>query len=173
MFTRDPSKFSVKYFKIAGVRAEYFKELEKILNESVSNNNHVRNSSVLGIVRPLMKFMKSLPNYTMNTSGLQRRNCPSQSPPKRNGARSAPVRGHSFCLWREPGLDGKTGQVDVKAIRTNLLKLLRELSSSYDRVLEQVETPYKALGVRSEQEKLREDSQSGPVTWLSSVLSRL
>jgi hypothetical protein len=160
LFTRDPSKFSVKYFKIAGVRAEYFKELEKILNESVSTQTQIRNSSVLGIVRPLMKFMKSLPNFTMNTTGLSkgaialRKALQNATEPDRLLFVDIP-----FACGASPVIsDGKAGQVDVKAIRTNLLKLLRELSSSYDRVLEQSrELLYKALGVRSEQEKLRED----------------
>ena len=160
LFTRDPSKFSVKYFKIAGVRAEYFKELEKILNESVSNNNQVRNSSVLGIVRPLMKFMKSLPNYTMNTSWLSkgalalRKALQNATEPDRLLFVDIP-----FACGASPVLsDGKAGQVDVKAIRTNLLKILRELSSSYERVLEQSrDLLHRALAVRSGQENLRED----------------
>jgi hypothetical protein len=160
LFMRDSSKFSVKYFKITGVRAEYFKELENILNASVSSNGFVRNRSVLGIVRPLMKFMKSLPNFTMNTSGLSksalalRKALQNASEPDRLLFVDIPL----ACGVKPVLADDKSNQVDVRAIRTNLLKTLRELQSTYDRVLDQCrDLLHKALAVRSDIGKLRED----------------
>ena len=65
-----PERFAVKFFEILGVRAEIFKELGKILSSSnpAKASANLRNSTILGIVKPLVRFIKRLPCYTLSTN---------------------------------------------------------------------------------------------------------
>lgn len=63
--TKDPDSFSIQLCRIAGVRAEVFDSLLKVLGlrGAVSRTEHF----VLDVVRPLCVFVAGLPEYARNT----------------------------------------------------------------------------------------------------------
>ena len=71
LLVKRPERFAVKYFQIEGLRIELFKELEELFSKPSSKKKVVvRNATLLGIVKPLVKFITSLPKYTLNTDTL-------------------------------------------------------------------------------------------------------
>lgn len=71
LLARDPNRFAVKHFSLAGIRLEVFRELELIIAGSRSAlPAGVRNPTLLNVVRPLVRFAKSLPAVTRQTHQL-------------------------------------------------------------------------------------------------------
>lgn len=66
--TKDPSSFAIQLCRIAGVRAEVFDSILKVLGfrGQVSRAEHL----VLDVVRPLCVFVAGLPEYARNTQRL-------------------------------------------------------------------------------------------------------
>ena len=70
LLVKRPETFAVKYFEITGLRAEIFKELEDIVTASVPKRKALRNVTVLSIVNPLVRFIRGLPQYTLQTDNI-------------------------------------------------------------------------------------------------------
>ncbi len=68
LLVKKPTRFSVKYFEVSGLRAEIFQELGKILSsDKLKEDNSLRNKTILSIVKPLVGFAKRLPKFTIST----------------------------------------------------------------------------------------------------------
>jgi hypothetical protein len=68
LLIKKPDRFSVKYLEVSGLRAEIFYELGKILSSGASKADvNLRNRTILGIVRPLVRFAKRLPQFALTT----------------------------------------------------------------------------------------------------------
>ncbi len=68
LLVKKPERFSVKYFEVSGLRAEIFHELGKILSiDREKTDANLRNKTILSIVKPLIGFLKRLPQFTITT----------------------------------------------------------------------------------------------------------
>lgn len=66
--TKDPKSFSIQLCRVAGLRAEVFDSILKVLGlKSISSKAE---PLVLDVVRPLCVFVASLPEYARNTQRL-------------------------------------------------------------------------------------------------------
>lgn len=71
LLIKDPSRFAVRYFELAGSRTPVFKELEQILKHpTAAIAPNIRNATLLSVVRPLLLFVRKLPAYTLKTERL-------------------------------------------------------------------------------------------------------
>jgi hypothetical protein len=70
LLVKQPARFSVKHFEIAGLRAQIFKEFVLVLRSprALSASSSLRNHTVLSVVKPLIQFGSSLPTYTAKTT---------------------------------------------------------------------------------------------------------
>lgn len=74
LLVKDPSRFSVRYFELSGLRSQVFKELEQILKHpNAPLVAGVRNTTLLSVIRPLLLFVRKLPAYTLKTRMLSDR----------------------------------------------------------------------------------------------------
>lgn len=161
LLVKDPSRFSVKYFEMVGLRSQVFRELESILRSpNAKAPSGVRNASLLVVAKPLFSFVRKLPKYTLNTKRisdeaqsviavLQKAQEPDEllfvSLPKACG----------FQAMTAVEEDGTT----AKAFRKKLVQCLHEIQTAYDALLSFCKTRlYEALGVRQE-DNIREDLQ--------------
>lgn len=165
LLVKDPSRFSVKHIDVTGVRGQVFRELEAILRGGVTKPRGragSRNLTVLSVVKPLIQFVRKLPNYTLKTRRMSDR------------ARSVL---QTLLYTQEPddllfkalpeacGLkpivvseadDGSTARI----FREQLVEALREINAAYDTLLNECQDLlYSAFGVHSDRTKLRSDLQ--------------
>lgn len=68
LLVKQPGRFAVKSFEMAGLRSQVFRELELIWRSRIPEG--VRNSSLLAIAKPLFQFVKKLPAYALKTQQL-------------------------------------------------------------------------------------------------------
>jgi len=165
LLVKDPARFSVKHIDVTGVRGQVFRELEAILRGGVTKPRGragARNLTVLSVVKPLIQFVRKLPNYTLKTRRMSDR------------ARSVL---QTLLYTQEPddllfkalpeacGLqpiviseadDGSTARI----FREQLVEALREINAAYDTLLNECQDLlYSAFGVHSDRTKLRSDLQ--------------
>ena len=62
-----PESFEIQYCKLAGVRSEVFNKLLKVVDTSIDDS---RDPDLIDVVRPLVSFAASLPDYSRNTTKL-------------------------------------------------------------------------------------------------------
>lgn len=67
---KNPSRFGVKHFVNSGLRAQVFKAIEELVRRPEQKTTASRNSTLLGVVKPLVSFAKNLPSYTKKTKSL-------------------------------------------------------------------------------------------------------
>jgi hypothetical protein len=62
---RSPERFTVKHYKISGIRKEVFRSFAALLNspDSAAEN-------IVSVVRPIFRFLNKLPDYTKRTKQL-------------------------------------------------------------------------------------------------------
>lgn len=160
LLVKDPSRFSVKHFKIAGVRADVFRGVETILMKGVGLPAGIRNRSILSVVTPLLKFARKLPRYSQTTqklspNALEVRTVLLQAP--------EPDEMLFELLPRACGFPPFTvnGKIDIdlpKKFTTELTLGLKEIREAYEVLLSQCRTYlYEAFGVKQEIRRLRED----------------
>jgi hypothetical protein len=137
LLVKRPERFTVKYFEITGLRAEIFKELEDIVTASVPNRKALRNVTVLSIVNPLVRFIRGLPQYTLQTDSINE-----EAKAVRKallGAKDPDVLlfddlpkacGLSF-IDRNSSSDSR----HIKTFRKKLVQALQELQMAYEEVL--------------------------------------
>ena len=63
---KAPQQFELKRFRMAGIRADLFARLLRMLNQPVETEN----PDLLTVVTPLMRFIAQLPKYTLVTQEL-------------------------------------------------------------------------------------------------------
>lgn len=160
LLVKDPSRFSIKYFEIDGVRAQVFEELENIVRTPSPSVTGIRNITLLSIVKPLFQFVKKLPECTRKTKRLS----PSaqqvlltllqaQEPDELlfhnlPNALGLPI------IDSHAQDDGST----AKIFRQRLVQALQEIQVYYENLLkESQQLLYRAFGIRAEAIKLRED----------------
>ncbi|MFM7426319.1 MAG: hypothetical protein ACKO7W_15220 [Elainella sp.] len=158
LLVKQPGRFAVKSFEMAGLRSQVFQELEAIWRARVPAG--VRNASLLAIAKPLFQFVKQLPAYTLKTqqlspearavlTTLQTAQEPDEllftSLPQACGL--APIR-HT-----DP-----TDQTAARTFRKRLVKALHELEIAYETLLSTGRQWFHAaFGVRSSPDQLRAD----------------
>jgi hypothetical protein len=163
LLVKDPSRYSVKYVEVVGLRAQVFKELELVLRTSVrGESSSIRNSTLLSVVKPLFQFEKRLPAYTKQTEKMSERS-------------QAVLR--SFSAAKEPdvlifqslpiacGLPAVSESQDLdssidlpKELRIRLVQALQEIQNTYENLLIECKSLlHNAFGVHSAESKLRED----------------
>ena len=162
LFYRKPERFAVKYFNITGLKAQLFHELEGLFSINKSGDAaKLRNKTVLSVVKPIIGFVRKLPEYTINTKDAL-------------SERAIEVR-KAVLDAREPdsllfdslpkacGLEGldleePSDKKAIKQFRSNLAQSLKELQSAYEILLSDCkDLIYKAFKVSSDTQKIRED----------------
>ncbi len=160
LLVKQPSKFAVKSFALRSVRLEVFKEIEQLLRQRAAVPSGVRNQTILGVVRPLVRFIGALPASTLKTAALS---------PAAIGVREAlrnarepdTLLFHDLphaCGLNPFSFDADPDVASQAAFRLTLFEALRELQMAYERRLERcAEMVHSAFAVRSERSRLRED----------------
>ena len=164
LLVKDHNRFSVKHFELIGLRSQIFRELNSVLcgNPSKSRNNRIRNQTLLSIVKPLVQFVRKLPNYTLRTHRI--------SPTARailNALQQTKEPDDLLfnALPEACGLEPIKAQKSensnlAKKLREQLVLALREIHTAYDVLIAESETLlYAAFGVRGNQTELRQDLQ--------------
>jgi hypothetical protein len=141
VLVRHPQNFAVKHFELTGVRWKVFRELEDVVRSPAKGTSTAssltRNATLLSVVRPLIRFVMRLPEYTKRTNTLSQ-----TASGVRDLLRS--VREPDDLLFRllpeAVGLtlaesDAETATDAAGAYRKTLLAALRELDGAYDRLL--------------------------------------
>jgi len=137
---KSPERFTIRRWRVTGVRSKVFEELERV----VGSNEKVRGGKIriLNIVRPLLRFVSSLPPYTMQTSQLS---------PTTAGIRNALEQATEpdillfFDLPRACGLDPfelsqRARAEDIRRYRKSLKASFAELRSVYPTLIDVVRT---------------------------------
>jgi len=72
LLVRHPQRFAIKSFELAGFKISFFKELWKTLkgNQTLKIKGDHRNETLLALIKPLVFFLKKLPNYTHQTKRI-------------------------------------------------------------------------------------------------------
>ena len=161
LLLKDPARFAVKSFEIMGLRSQVFKELEAILRSSKrKKTGRLRNATLLTVVTPLYQFVSKLPNYTKQTKRL------SPEAVAILQALQKTVEPDELLFVEFPkacglpaiGTDEAEDSVTAKKLRTKLVKVIKELSQAYDKLLADCKSLLlDAFGVRRGEPKLRED----------------
>jgi hypothetical protein len=161
LLVKDPSRFSIKYFEIAGLRSQVFKELEAVLKSPKSRMPAgVRNVTVLAVAKPLFQFVKKLPAYTLKTKRLSSeaqavlRTLQQAQEPDELLFTSLPQACGLLPIGTDEADDGTT----AKTLRKKLIAALHEIQTAYDRLLSECKSRlHDAFGVSNQEAKLRED----------------
>lgn len=160
LLVKDASRFSVKHFKVAGVRADVFREVETILLKGINLPDTIRNRSILNVVAPLLRFARKLPRYSQNTDKLS-----NTALDVRRVLLQAPEPDHLLfeLLPQACGFSPfmPDSQVDAnlpREFRSKLSLALKEIREAYEVLLNTCRTYlYEAFGVKQDVSKLRED----------------
>lgn len=137
LLVKDPSRFSVKHFVTTGLRAQVFKEIEELVRRPNQAKADTRNSTLLGVVKPLVQFAKQLPNYTRRTKRMS-----IEAAGLRDALMSAkqPDELMFSAIPEALGLSALIPEQDEDAkfaleFRARLTKGLRDLQMAYDSLL--------------------------------------
>ena len=160
LLVKDPSRFAVKYFEVAGLRTQVFEELEVILAKPRAKKSAgLRNATLLNVVTPLYKFVNKLPAYTRKSKSL------SKEARAVLGALDKTVEPDELLFTALPvacNLAPIRGEEDdgtvAKTLKKELVEVLREVNTAYEGLLSNcTKLLYDAFGVRRDLGKLRED----------------
>lgn len=67
--SKAPETFELQYCKLSGVRSEVFNQLLSLVD---AETDETRPADLIDVVRPLVKFAATLPDFSRNTSGLSK-----------------------------------------------------------------------------------------------------
>ncbi len=161
LLVKDPSRFSVKYFEIVGLRSEVFKELESVLRSpNAKTADGIRNASLLMVAKPLFSFVRKLPKYTLNTERI------SQSARQVLTALQSAQEPDALLFISLPKACGllpievaaANESITAKQFRKELVQCLHEIQTAYDTLLSELQKRFhEAFGVRQKEASLRED----------------
>jgi len=161
LLVKDPSRFSVKYFEIVGLRSQVFIELETVLKSpNAKTSTGVRNASLLAIAKPLFGFVRQLPEYTRSTKCLSAATLKvlqvlqtAQEPDELLFV-SLP----KACGFDPMAAGEEENEQTAKAFRKKLVQCIHEIQTAHDNLLSDCQKHlYEAFGVRSREANLRED----------------
>lgn len=161
LLVKDPSRFSVKYFEMIGLRSQVFRELESILRSpNAKTPGKIRNASLLMVAKPLFSFVRKLPKYTLSTERMS--NAAQQVLAALQKAQEPDellfIALPTACGF-EPMMATNEDSGKAKAFRKQLVQCLHEIQTAYETLLSFCKTRlYEAFGVRKEA-NLREDLQ--------------
>ncbi|MBS0418037.1 MAG: hypothetical protein JSR66_10010 [Proteobacteria bacterium] len=154
--TKDPSSFSIQLCRIAGVRAEVFDSILKVLGlrSARSSTEHL----VLDVVRPLCLFVAGLPEYARNTQRLS-------APTLQVRSTILSSRDPVLLLFSdlpkacafEPFLQNKdVNAAQARAFATALKASVEELRAAFGQLLERLGTALSAeFGINGDLEEVR------------------
>jgi hypothetical protein len=164
LLVKDPARFSVKHIEVAGVRSQVFRELEAILRGGAvkpMGRQGVRNATVLSVVKPLIQFVRKLPNYTLKTrriSEASRRVLQTLLHTQEPDELLFKVLPQACGLEPVVVSEEDDGTV-ARTYRERLVEALREIHTAYDTLLAECESLlYEAFGLQS-RDKLRQNLQ--------------
>jgi hypothetical protein len=161
LLVKDPSRFSVKYFEMVGLRSQVFRELEAVLkspNAKVAAGE--RNASLLAIAKPLFKFVRQLPEFTRSTKRLD---TSTQKVLQALQTAQEPDELLFISLPEACGFSSMTAGEEeneqaAKAFRKKLVQCIHEIQTAYDNLLSDCQKHlHEAFAVRSKEANLRED----------------
>jgi hypothetical protein len=161
LLVKDPSRFSVKYFEMVGLRSQVFRELETALKSPHAKApDGIRNSSLLAIAKPLFGFVRQLPDFTRSTKRLDPATLKvlqalqtAQEPDELLFV-SLPV----ACGFEPMTAGQEENETAAKAFRKKLVQCIHEIQTAYDSLLSHCQKHlYDAFGVHSKEANLRED----------------
>jgi len=166
LLVKHPQRFAVKYFEIAGLRLQVFRELENVLKSPNANSKskntptNLRNATVLSAVKPLFQFVKKLPAYTTKTTRISPeaqavvKTLQKAQEPDVLLFQSLPIACGLEAIASGPADNDKL----AKQFKDKLVQVLKEIQLAYDRQLAQCQKfLHDAFGVRGSDEQLRED----------------
>jgi len=175
LLVKRPERFAVKYFELSGVRAEIFKELGKILSTGLSETDaNLRNTTILSIVKPLVGFVKRLPQFTLNTEN--RVTFEAMAVRKALLNATEPDELLFNALPNACGLPNLVNSPDsdktiVKRFRKRLVQALSSLQVAYDDLLGHCENLIKrAFAIKIETTEFRENLCYRAMNLLSQVV---
>ena len=151
---KAPHQFELKRFRMAGIRADLFARLLRMLNQPVE----AENPDLLTVVTPLMRFIAQLPKYTLVTQELS-----DNAKNLRSIIQNA--REPDDLLFKQlpealgfPAFDAETA-TDAKTVSdffTTLQDALSELEQAYEMLLNSVEQLLvEAFNLTPKKEELR------------------
>ena len=161
LLIKRPDKFAIKYFEISGLREQLFKELGEVISHAspVATQN-VRNQTLLGVVNPLVKFIKKLPSYALKTDHISdeakavRKAIMEAREPDQLLFIALPNALRMKSMDNHISLDSD----EIQGFRKKLISSLKELESAYKDILTSSENLlFKAFAVRSARVQLRDD----------------
>lgn len=161
LLVKDPSRFSVKYFEMVGLRSQVFKELETVLKSpNAKTPAGVRNASLLAVAKPLFGFVRQLPEFTQSTRRLS-----SEARKVLQALQTAQepdallfVSLPEACGFNPMATGIEENEQEAKAFRKKLVQCLHEIQTAYDSLLTDCQKHlYEAFGVRRKEANLRED----------------
>jgi hypothetical protein len=164
LLVRDPSRYSVKYIEVVGLRAEVFKELEAILrNPHREESPTTRNTTLLSVVKPLFQFEKRLPAYTKRTARMSDRaravltSFQDAKEPDVLIFNSLPIACDLPAIPLHNSTELELGYDLAKLLRTRLVEALQEIQQAYENLLIECKSLlHSAFGIQSEEDKFRE-----------------
>ncbi|HEX9004186.1 MAG TPA: hypothetical protein VGB07_30010 [Blastocatellia bacterium] len=163
LLVKQPARFAVKYYEVTGLRAEVFRELEGVLTSGAKMLGAVRNRTLLGVVSPLLQFVRRLPAFAQRT-----RRVSTQAQAVRQALLAAhePDKLLFEMLPAACGLEpiADSGIQDPRLpreLRARLQIALKELRDAHEQLLGQCrDYIHEAFGVRQDESRLREDLRS-------------
>jgi hypothetical protein len=161
LLVKDPSRFSVKYFEMVGLRSQVFKELETVLKSpNAKAPARVRNASLLAVAKPLFGFVRQLPEFTQTTKRLSSeaqkvlKVLQTAQEPDALLFASLP----NACGFNPMTTGSEENEQEAKAFRKKLVQCIHEIQTAYDNLLADCQRHlYEAFGVRTKEANLRED----------------
>ncbi|MBF0239793.1 MAG: hypothetical protein HQM12_19000 [SAR324 cluster bacterium] len=130
LMDKQAARFSIKYFGLTGLRKEFFKELENVFKVAAIKN--LRNPTLLGIAKPLIQFVRKLPNYTLSTKRLSSEAIALRQAVLNN---SEPDQLLFFDIPKACGFSpievSEEHSEQAKAIRIKLVQIVTELQTAY------------------------------------------
>lgn len=161
LLVKAPDRFSVKHFEIAGLRSQVFQQLEVVLKSPNSKTpTGVRNASLLAIAKPLFKFVRQLPQYTLRTQRLSQT---SQQVLQALQTAQEPDELLFSSLPKACGLEpiaaeSLPSKATAEQFRETLVQCIHEIQTAYETLLRDCQVHlHEAFAVRSKQDNLRED----------------
>lgn len=165
---KTPQKFELQRFRVEGVRSDVFARFTELFRPQSSNKNS-RSPDVLDVVRPLCNFAAQLPGYSRSTQQL------SETATRVRQAlfkAEEPARLLFEDLPRACGVApfGTDAGGDVEEFFSRLRGALRELQTSYDRLINDLENRFcQTFSLRGRGEEAREEfrRQAAPLLQLA------
>jgi vacuolar-type H+-ATPase catalytic subunit A/Vma1 len=171
---KSPERFTIRKWQLSGVRKHLFEELERmVLGREASV--HSKERRLLRVVRPLLHFISSLPQYAMQTADLS---------PQTRAIRNAFQQATEPDILLFESLPGACGlppfsasqrasarSTDVSAYVAAIKSTFRELHAAYPRLLESIRQSLKeGFGLSSGTPSLREALQADAANLLEFVV---